>query len=603
MSGKNPDILIPSLKELIDHLKKWNYYASELLKESWELFSAATESTENSKLIVKLSENHVLDDSAKLQNEKTDINILKSKCELEKPVASKLLISSKSSLDQANTTMDYWEDEFKKVTDWISSATKRLEVAKNNFAFAKLELDNAKIELENAKKSIDDREVNLENSFSMKESPDVVAARLRHNNAARKYEIAKLELQHAEKNLNKATSCMTNYDKACKIAVQLFSNAKSAYNSANETNELTEKSLYKVTEADNLFKKADEINYIQIESLNETSILLSNQISLHDEVETIQSENLNLTNSSQDLVFGSIQDLERRIEWLIKFAQPLTNQKSVPSDFSIRNLFKNPLAIAGSLLIATLIFGPNAFLLTSGTLMSLLALGVSEKSNDQLLNINESGAFNRTGRRIERVSTRNWNKKEKGDLSSSEPTAQKSLEDKLVRELPLFSPEERKTIFDYQRLNHPAENYSFNQRTGNKNINNIIFNAGKNPHTLNTATEKIEPFIKNIDNKYYGKSSEPNSSLNEKVKNSAKEILINRSPFEMYYDPIGKAIDDAANKEFPGHCVLSPHDKDQIRKVMEYEKYQYPTYAMQSTQASLLNNNYNTVKPLYSNLS
>ena len=407
MSGKNPDILIPSLKELIDHLKKWNYYASELLKESWELFSAATESTENSKLIVKLSENHVLDDSAKLQNEKTDINILKSKCELEKPVASKLLISSKSSLDQANTTMDYWEDEFKKVTDWISSATKRLEVAKNNFAFAKLELDNAKIELENAKKSIDDREVNLENSFSMKESPDVVAARLRHNNAARKYEIAKLELQHAEKNLNKATSCMTNYDKACKIAVQLFSNAKSAYNSANETNELTEKSLYKVTEADNLFKKADEINYIQIESLNETSILLSNQISLHDEVETIQSENLNLTNSSQDLVFGSIQDLERRIEWLIKFAQPLTNQKSVPSDFSIRNLFKNPLAIAGSLLIATLIFGPNAFLLTSGTLMSLLALGVSEKSNYKLLNINESGAFNRTGRIIERVSTRN----------------------------------------------------------------------------------------------------------------------------------------------------------------------------------------------------
>ena len=45
MSGNNPDILIPSLKELIDHLKKWNYYASELLKESGELFSAATEST------------------------------------------------------------------------------------------------------------------------------------------------------------------------------------------------------------------------------------------------------------------------------------------------------------------------------------------------------------------------------------------------------------------------------------------------------------------------------------------------------------------------------------------------------------------------------
>jgi hypothetical protein len=597
MSENNPDILIPSLKELIDHLNKWNYYASESIKESEELLSVATDCTEDSKVIVKLSENQVMDDSTKVENEKNDIRTLKSKCELEKSVITQLLNLSKSSLELAYATLNYWENELLKATKWVQKARKRLEDANNNYADAIVNLENARIELESAKEQLDDC-LNDGKRLCLPELAVVAAARINHVNALIKRKKAKIELRDSEKDLEKAILCKINCENAHKVSVQLVPSAQSTYNSAIEANDLIDRSFTDVTEADDISKKAEGTNDIQKEYLNETRVLLNNQIALNNEAEIIQIDNLNLTNSSQDLVLGSTRDLESRIESLIKFAQPTAIQKSASSDVTIKSFFKNPVTIAGSILAASTIFGADASSLTAGALMSLLAVGGNNKNGNKLPDISESGIFSKTGPKIQKFSTKHLGKKlkkiEKNVLDHPESITHKSLDEKLIKELPIFTGNEQKYILDKQRLNNQFLSCINTKKLNTNEIGSILLTKQNNPYfnksiNIDHNTSPIETYT----------YRSPYFSLNEKVKNTAKNILINQGPFEKYYDPIGKAIDDAANKEFPGHCVLSPNDKFEIKKAMQYEQYQHPTYLMQSMQASLYNNNYNSIKPLY----
>lgn len=594
MSENNPDILIPSLKEFIDHLNKWNYYASEAIRESEQLLSVANDCTNESKVMVTLSENQVLNDFAKVENEKNDIKICRSKCDLEKSVTTQLLNSSKSSLDLAFSTLNYWEEELRKTTDWVHKATKRLEDANINYETALVNLETAKNELESAKEQLGDC-LSDGKRLCIPEFAAVAAAQIRHINALMKRKIARVELREAGEDLNKANSCLINCEKAHKISLELVPNAQSTYNSAIEANELMDRSLTDITSAESISQKAEGTSNSQKECLNETIVLLNDQIILNNEAEIIQLDNLNLTNSSQDLALGSTRDLESRIESLTKFAQPAGVQKSDLRGSAINTLYKSPVSTVGSILASSLILGPDASSMTASKYMALLAAGKSKIYDKKLPEINQSGIFNKTGPEIKGFSIKNLENKlgneDENILIHSE--SHKILDEKLIKGLPLFTTSEQKYILDKQSINNQYQNSIKNIILNYDKKDSNVITRGSNPYfAANRNTVSTPKPIKSFT--YVS----PYTALNEKVKNTAKDIFINRGSFEVYYDPIGKAIDDAEKKEFPGSCVLSPNDKHEIRKAMEFEQYQHPTYLTQSIEASL-NNNYNSIRPLY----
>lgn len=594
MSEKNPDILIPSLKEFIDHLNKWNYYASEVIKESQELLSVANDCTEESKVMVTLSENQVMNDSVRVENEKKAIMILRSKCDLEKSITTQLLNSSKSSLDLAFSTLNYWEEELRKTTEWVQKATLRLDNAKINHKAALVNLENAKHELESAKEQLDDC-LSDGKSLCLSEFAAVAAAQIKHINALIKRKIARVELRESNKNLERANSCLINCENAYKISLELIPSAQSAYKSAIEADGLMDKSLTDITSAEIISQKAEGTINCQKECLNETMVLLNNQIMLSNEAEIIQLDNLNLTNSSQDLALGSIRDLESRIESLTKFAQPAGIQESDLRGSTINTLYKSPVSTVSSILASSLILGPDTSLMTASKYMSLLSADKCKANDKKLPEINESGIFNKTGPKIKDFTVKNLEKKLRNEdgnyLNYSE--SNKTLDEKLIKELPLFTTSEQKYIFDKQSINNQYQFSIKNKMLNSYKEDSSPITIESNPYFFTNRNVVYNP--KPIKSFTY---VSPYTTLNEKVKNTAKDIFINRGPFEMYYDPIGKAVEDAEKKEFPGSCVLSPNDKYEIKKAMEFEQYQHPTYFTQSIQASI-NNDYHSIKPLY----
>jgi len=329
MSINNPDILLPLLDDLIDHLQKWSYRTSDTMNESDRMQLLATNMLEEYKHKVAVVKNQSEEDLLLAERTELEVVGLVQKSQSELQSATILLAQSTVTLSKATSTKQHWESELMKARVWLETAKAELRSAILELSNAEQELQVAKNELYYAERALQD----CQNSYVVDKNGNkrrrdcsgyasaVSSARTRVNRARNWVSQAQTQKNYAEAEVARARARVNFCTDKLAYAEKAVKDAALACDFAKQSLSFAERSCEEAQAAKASQERAMEKAIQQKELVEEMLAKLLVAISEHGDAHYKQRDAESYANTAQNLLRNGVQELDIRLDFLRKFAQ------------------------------------------------------------------------------------------------------------------------------------------------------------------------------------------------------------------------------------------------------------------------------------------
>ena len=360
MALNNPDILLPKLDELVDHLQKWNERATDITNESDHLQRISTDQLATFNHYLSIVCNEVEEDGLRVANNRKEVKRLLNKCEAELVEAKNLQTETENVLLEGQEIFTYWKEELSKALSWLARAKERRRIAEIDLANAQSELGAAQNELANANMELRRAKDALANAIralnNCRNSYDTDREGRRYPKDCSYYESAVRDAEarvvRAERDVTNAMARLIQAEDWVRKANQELNDARAEVKEAQLRVEWCQKALnyskegmiqakaahlailYSLNMAERSYEEAQaaEISQQKATARHKDQMALiaimngtfGNAASAHNDARRNQISAVGYANTSQNLASNGLEELGVRIDYLVRFAQPIT---------------------------------------------------------------------------------------------------------------------------------------------------------------------------------------------------------------------------------------------------------------------------------------
>jgi ribosomal protein S18 acetylase RimI-like enzyme len=316
MSTYDPRTLIRVLNVLQEEVQRFTQTSSDTLKQAEYTQSCAQERVNQAFRWSAIANNQVKSDLEDVQEVETEVNSLLSQCSTAVDIAHETVAAVEEAQQQAETTLDYWQDELQLALAWQARAEERLERAIQAFQRAERDFESAKRDLERA-------EANLERCAKDPERKNCNSEQRAYNNARvavlqaiEELKVAEIEVHAAQEELEMAKARVRCCQSAVDYAEQAVQHAYLAMEQAEQALNDAERSLESAKSANRAANNAQAKATEAAEEAEQVAIKVRQAETITNEAQWHVQSARSMTDSAHNWGIKGCQELRYRADQL-----------------------------------------------------------------------------------------------------------------------------------------------------------------------------------------------------------------------------------------------------------------------------------------------
>lgn len=322
MSSTDPRVIAIALEDLSLEMRSWAARAAQTLEASSYIQRQAVEAAERA-----LHRASVLLDDARRDEEHVlgicaAVDALSGECRNGREVAAATLGQAERELNDATSTLEFWEDELRKALAWLARAKARLARAIAEYREAQRALEQAKAALERAQSRYQSCLNDKNRSNCNSEASAVNSAQTEVSNAAYRLHLAEQEVIAAQAEVDAAQArvdCCTN---AVGFSRQAVDVARAAESEAQQALNSAERSLEFALAAEQAALAAKEKVAEEVAAAEQMLVVTRAAVTTTDEAATHLAAADAAEESAQRYARGAGHELEHKLQLLHQLNRP-----------------------------------------------------------------------------------------------------------------------------------------------------------------------------------------------------------------------------------------------------------------------------------------